>query len=581
MVMRRLLLTSLFASRGWLLFGCLTVAACGVLGQTVTKPSPAIIGGTVTIDGEPAANIVVTLRTTAANGVLPRTVAKGRTGADGRYQLSSLVTGDLALTPQAPAFIITDLPDRKYNGEPGILVSLDDGEVHKDVDFTLQRGGVISGRITSADGRAAVACEVHIQKLFAEAHKPPDPAYFPEVSGPFPWTTRTWTGNDLVARTDDRGIYRFFGVPPGRYSVSAGGRRSWSGGTPAPFYYQQVYFPATPTAEEASLIDISSGSEAKNIDITLGERRNDPTFQASGRVINYLTRKPVTSVEILADPLPDADGTSSGGNSQPATMTESGEFILTGLRPGRYQLRTFGDSSEGVDYATVEFTVSNADVDGLKIESSPGLSLGGRLVIENTSNDALPFRWDELYLSISSEDRSTGASSNRGALVRPDGSFKVGGLRPGRVYLGLYYRGKGIGKLSVERGGIRLRGDDPIRAGGLTLEAGDQIDGLLVTAVYGNCIVRGLVKRSRESWPDSTEIKVNYWRNDDTSRVRFLRTDGRGRFLVEGLTPGEYTFEAEAFLRGDRKSGTYVCGSATVNVTNGVETTVNLTVVEG
>src|SRR6185295_19190434 len=88
------------------------------------------------------------------------------------------------------------------------------------------------------------------------------------------------------ALTDDRGIYRMFGLMPGRYNVAAGrGDTTFNGQVSAGrSRYTQVFHPDATDQTKATVVEISEGTEATNIDITLG--RALQTFTVAGRVVD-------------------------------------------------------------------------------------------------------------------------------------------------------------------------------------------------------------------------------------------------------------------------------------------------------
>src|SRR5215475_9519966 len=87
----------------------------------------------------------------------------------------------------------------------GKVLLIGEGETVEGIDFALIRGGVITGKITDANGQPLIEEPVSIE--------PAEP-----VSRPGYWIPLSW----MAQQTDDRGIFRIFGVPPGRYRVAAG-----------------------------------------------------------------------------------------------------------------------------------------------------------------------------------------------------------------------------------------------------------------------------------------------------------------------------------------------------------------------
>mgnify|MGYP003694673385 CR=1 FL=1 len=88
---------------------------------------------------------------------------------------------------------------------------MSEGEVITKIDFALVRGGVVTGRITDADGHPLIG--EHVSVLLKDA----------------PATARQMMMfGGSRNQTDDRGVYRVYGLSPGSYKVSVGpgrGRR--------------------------------------------------------------------------------------------------------------------------------------------------------------------------------------------------------------------------------------------------------------------------------------------------------------------------------------------------------------------
>src|SRR5437016_12425028 len=81
----------------------------------------------------------------------------------------------------------------------------------------------------------------------------------------------------VTVRTDDRGMYRAFGLAPGKYVLSARAAQWEDGPRPAGAYYRDTSDPSR--AEE---IRVAAESEIRGVDMVL---RPAPVFRISGKVI--------------------------------------------------------------------------------------------------------------------------------------------------------------------------------------------------------------------------------------------------------------------------------------------------------
>ena len=223
---------------------------------------------------------VVALMTNSPNR---RPIARTSTDNEGRYRLTGLAAGTYQVTPLAPTMVaaVNNFDYRIYYGA-GKSVMLNESESVDDIDLSLVRGAVITGRITDAEGKPVVEQEVRLS--------------FVDQTGQQTASGSGYATNYLMYRTDDRGIYRLYGLPPGFYKVSAG-RDAMDpdglGSTQGSFYLR-TFYPDTTDIAKAKVIELTEGSETTNIDIKLGQRGE--TFSVTGRVVDAITGKPVVGI---------------------------------------------------------------------------------------------------------------------------------------------------------------------------------------------------------------------------------------------------------------------------------------------
>ena len=180
----------------WLLLLTATFA------QTPPSLGTASITGRITFKEQPLPGMMVTLESARHifNAQAPPLSAK--TDTDGRYRLTGITAGQYSVSPRALAYAIP------YDGatyRPGKTVTISDGEALEGMDFALVKGAVITGTITDYTGRAVIGQEVRLERL-NEQNK----------------ATSFRTGAYRMYNTDDRGAYRLFGLPAGRYRVGLG-----------------------------------------------------------------------------------------------------------------------------------------------------------------------------------------------------------------------------------------------------------------------------------------------------------------------------------------------------------------------
>jgi hypothetical protein len=249
-------------------------------------------------------------------------------------------------------------------------------------------------------------------------------------------------------QTDDRGVYRMFGVPAGRYTVSTGiGRETFYmtaiSGRAA---YKQVFHPDVTDAAKATVIEVSEGSETGNVDIALGHSL--PTFAASGHVLDESGR-PVTNIRLGLQMTFGDQNSFSGVGSTPNSQ---GEFRMENLVPGKYAIFAFPQTENSLHTETLAFEIVDQDVEGLVIKASKGASLSGVVVLENSTDRAVLARLSQLRIVGFVRSSANAANFGLSSQVNADGSFSLSGLSAGKAFLSL-----GGGPDQTLTKGLRLR----------------------------------------------------------------------------------------------------------------------------
>jgi len=516
------------APGGWparrlaLLALALLCCAAGPGAWAQTGETATVSGRVGQAEGGPLHGIVVVLMSSdPAEGL--RVLARATTDGDGRYTLSGVPPGRHRLLPRAAAYVVTDLP-AAY--PPGRQVIVSPGESVEDFDFTLVRGGVITGRVTDADGRPLVREPVSLAAVNPDG----SPLLIP--SDPYRHLT------------DDRGVYRIYGLSAGVYRVSAGA--DGDGGRPSPNgSFRRVYYPAAAREPEAGVVEVAPGAEVTGIDITLGRPRK--TFRASGRVLGGAGGEPLRGVR-LGYGLVGAEG--SGVAWRGVTHSDArGEFRLDALAPGRYLVFALPEGASEWYGDSAPFEVRGEDVGGLEVRIRPGASLFGAVQIEGTADRVKLSRLlARVALSLSYERRDAAAPPDLHAPVRPapDGSFRVVGLRPGRVRLATGWPPvKGLTLLRIEHEGAD-------RSTGLDVGEGAQVTGVRAVFAYGDASLRGRVSVVNGVLPPQSRIVAFVMRAGGSGHFlgRPADVDARGHFAVGGLPAGEYDLVVQALRPG-------------------------------
>lgn len=541
-----------FLARFAFLASLLGAMLSGAPAQTAQKQNTGVITGRITYGEKAAPNIGVVLfpaeRFQERNSIM-----KVTTDYEGRYRMQNVPAGRFSVVVIAPAHVG---PNQGTYGEPGKTINLAEGETVDKIDFTLVKGGVITGRVTTSDGAPVIGERVQLNQTGGQGEA----------------RVRSLSNfNQFMFETDDRGIYRLYGLPPGRYTLSigqapeGGAVRFGFGGRG---YYARTFHPGVTDEAKAAVIEVTEGSEATNIDITLAGKSK--SFSATGRIIDE-SGKPVVGMRV-GNGAVTKEGNRMGGFGWGSVSDANGGFRLDGLTPGRYAAFVWDeDSTEGYS-EPVTFEVTDGNVSGLELKLHRGASISGTVIVEGTTDRATLAKLSQLSLTAHIEKEGLAAPSYPTAKIAPDGTFRISGLQSGkaRLFLSSYPPIPGFALGRIERDGVLQRE--------IEVAAGAEVRGIRVVIEYGTGSVRGVVKIDNGPLPEGARMFVSARRRGDTGQWnRGTQVDSRGRFLLEGLAPGEYEVVLRTNIPGmpQRRIASV---RQNVTATNGVEAEVIMTV---
>src|SRR5882724_2919745 len=150
------------------------------------KLRTASISGKVTLAGEPVSGVRVTLVPNENDPAVART----RTDGDGRYSLDSLPSGYYSVKVRFPGYVAVG-----HGPNLSESITLQEGKKIDGLDFSLVKGGVVTGRITGPDGDPLTGLIPNLKRIDEKGSPTNDSLpYINEFD------------------TDDRGIYRIYGI---------------------------------------------------------------------------------------------------------------------------------------------------------------------------------------------------------------------------------------------------------------------------------------------------------------------------------------------------------------------------------
>ncbi len=506
-----------------ILISATMVAATGdTLAQTPdAKPKgTGSISGKVTLGGKAAAGIPVAALSNDPNSRRAR--AQATTDNEGRYRLFGLSATQYQVAALASSLIAAERNTNYpfYGAAKTVLLSA--GESVEDVDLKLVRGAVITGRVTDEENRPVIEERVELQLA---DEKPAPGGQMSPISM-----------NYQMSQTDDRGIYRLYGLPAGRYKVSVGTNPNGGfGGSGARGYFAQTFYGDTNDATKATIIEVGEGNEATNIDIRLGHR--SAIFSITGRVIDSESGEPVPGIRATYGRI-SKENPGSGTSLSGLPTNASGEFRFEGLEPGHYTLYASSRFDGGDFYSEpIVFDLVDRNVTDLELKAIRGLTLSGFVLPDSDTNKAAFAKLGSLRInaSVRSASNSPASSTTGSSLVAADGSFRIGGLSAGKAFMFIYSAENPNRSFTLPR--IERDGVDQTQ--GVELLPGQSVSNVLVFISYGTGVIRGTTKFENGSPPPDARIYVGLLRNGRPIN-RGAQTDARGRFLITDIPPGDY-----------------------------------------
>jgi hypothetical protein len=549
--------------RTLLLFACMaltcvsSVRAQGEAAQapaTTTAPRVAAAasdtGGTITgrvvgEDGRPLSDAVIYLgRAYARTGGPPLTAT---TDSDGRFRITGLESGLFTVTAMLPGFTTpdTNLPQGETNYY----------RVGDSVNLTLVKGGVITGTVRDSNNEPVVAVAVRAVRVRDAMGR----AAVGRSAG--------FSGFLPERMTDDRGVYRIYGLPPGAYLVSTGGTSQRLFGAVSAYEGDAPTFFPSSTRDTAAEVQVRGGEEATGIDIRY---RGERGHAISGTVSGIIDTNIRAGVSITIRQI-------SSGGYEGATFVMPGVkpgFAFNGMSDGEYEVMAQQFSGTSDSYASLprRVTVKGADVTGVELVLSPLASISGRVQLEAPPKEkCAEGRGATLLETIINARRDEKKKTadmlpfpffyNGGGIPTEQGEFTIRNLMPASYRLTARLADETWYVRSIILPGAAAavpQGSAPVKstqaksnvatAGIVALKAGERLSNVTVQIAQDAAGLRGRVASATETAegaqpPSNLKVylvPVEKERAEDALRYAEAVLDGTGSFTFKNLAPGRY-----------------------------------------
>ena len=475
-----------------------------------------ITGTVVNEGGQPLQNVAIYVRAFSSIGPAQTAV----TDNEGKFE----VTGLEPLTYQVIArhSVYSLLP--REEGSPNNY------HIGDSVRLVMVKGGIITGTVTTRTGEPVIGVRVR--------------------------ATTVPNGETVQERsTDDRGVYRIYGLPGGKYVVSAGG----SGAPYALDPYDAdvpTYSPGS-TRDTAAEILVRVGEETSNVDIRY---RGEPGRAVSGTVNNLPSGQYSVAVNLTSSLGVVAQV--NFGSYQP-----EGKFVFYGVDDGEYTIvaRTFSPGGEAAISLPQRIRVRESDVTGIELTLKPLASVSAQVVLEElktkecgTKED--PVLTETLVSAWHKQDEAAKAIPsfvwNLGTPVSADaqGSLKLRNLAPGDYYFVTRFEAKSWYLKSMSLVSSTTKKTVDATRVWTTVKHGDQISGLKITLAEGAASLNGNVALSEgEALPEKLFVYLvpaEKESGDEVLRFYGAAVNPDGKITVSNLAPGRYLLLARTGLDG-------------------------------
>jgi hypothetical protein len=174
--------------------------------------------------------------------------------------------------------------------------------------------------------------------------------------------------------TDDRGVYRLYGLTPGTYVVFTRSNMLLS---PISAYdgYAPTYHPSSPR-ETAAEITVTSGGESTGVDIRYrGERGYTVSGTVTGPALTALNAG--TSVGLY-----NASTGFQAGTAYIRSGDDQNGFVILGVTSGEYEILARRSVTEDEHFSSPprRITVKGEDLSGIELKLAPTAMVSGKIV---------------------------------------------------------------------------------------------------------------------------------------------------------------------------------------------------------
>jgi len=487
---------------------------------------------------------VIILSANSTPGQIPPFV----TERDGKFAFKDLDPGQYRLRVVRNGYASQEYGQRTAT-TAGIPITLTEGQQLKDINFKLISAGVVTGRVRDSNGEPVGRVQVSLMRSI------------------YSFNGQRTLGSVSSTTTDDRGDYRIFWVPPGRYVVSVSSSISSlpielqiSSSSFSDRQFPPTYYPGTLDAARASTIDLQPGAEVGGIDFVLLQPKG---YRVRGKVVDSTTGQPPRSASVSVTPRQDQNTptvllSSALSGSNVTYNNVDGTFEIRNVIPGVYWLRSQASTnsadpidrnlvaqartnSDLIDLAIlgnrgastqVPIEVGGQDVEGLVLTLAPGVNIPIHLSVEGQELASIAgYDRIRVFLRTTTASASTG---NQRVNFTPEGVASIDNVSPGEYRVSVSMP---MTDYFVKE--ARFEGNDVLKD---PWQVTSRTSGTLtvVLSPKGGILEGNLVDALSQLVPGNQVVLIPDQGRDRSELFKAATTDANGHFAIRGIYPGAY-----------------------------------------
>ena len=524
----------------------LFLSVFAVFGQKAKSPSkpadkpPGVISGTISDEtGAPIEDADISINAVGSSKI--GAYFRNTTDLAGKFRFENLKPRRYKIFVRVAGYVLPEMFETSPTNQKIY-------QINQDLNLTLRKGGVITGKVLDENGQPLIKLRVRAlrirdefgQRITAQEFEQYSPQHF----------------------TDDRGIYRLFGVNAGSYLIFIGGDDYFSERNLKTKESSPIYHPSD-SVDTAREIRVGFGQETNSVDINF---RLIQGFRISGTILGA---KPNASNNGSVD-ISLVNAVNGVPIVQTMTTERDGKyaFQIEHIPDGEYEIRALQFNDNGIfsKNSLQKVKIKGADVSGLTINLKSLNSINGKVLIEKnaalatvkecpktaeTAVTSMLINFDSSAKEKSVLDSLERNQQNAFAAPEENGDFEMNQLASGKYFMKANFLDANLYiKENFQQLSIREKRD---LSGGLSLQNGANLENVRIVFSDGAAKINGKIIVSEEKSKNQTAKFVVYLipaeveNKDNILRYAQIISNAAESLTFENVAPGNYFLTAENY----------------------------------